>query len=124
MWPLSQEILCVEKNQGGSSKTMEPAMSVNILNDIKEKGYGVRKTIMDDDTITIAKILRESIVQLRNVAILSKTLCTHCLSCRKTDRSKMSLSTTTISNIKQCFTYSFLKNKNDALGLIWRRLAV
>ena len=28
-------------------------MSVNILNDIKEKGYGVRKTIMDDDTITI-----------------------------------------------------------------------
>lgn len=49
-------------------------MSVNILNDIKEKGYGVRKTIMDDETIIIAKIHRESIVQWRNIVILSKTL--------------------------------------------------
>ena len=31
-------------------------MAVNILNEIKEKGYGVRKIIMDDETTTIAKM--------------------------------------------------------------------
>jgi hypothetical protein len=34
---------------------MEPAMAVNILNDIKGKGYDV----MDDDVRTISKIRRE-----------------------------------------------------------------
>ena len=44
------------KTLGGSSKAVEPAMAVNILNEIKEKGYGVRKIKMDDETSTIAKI--------------------------------------------------------------------
>jgi hypothetical protein len=47
------------KNWGGSSKAMDPAIAVDILNDIKGKGYEVRKIIMDDDATTIAKIRRE-----------------------------------------------------------------
>lgn len=47
------------KNWGGSSKAMEPAMAVDILNNIKEKGHNIQKIIMDDDATTIAKIRRE-----------------------------------------------------------------
>ena len=36
--------MTVEKTGGDCSKDMEPAMAVNILKDIKEKGCGVRKS--------------------------------------------------------------------------------
>ena len=108
------------KNWGGSSKAMEPAMAVNILNEIKEKGYGVRKIIMDDDTTTIAKIHREfdsSIEKCSDRNHTVKNFVNTLYALQRDKQIQKSLSTTTISHLKKCFTYALSKNKNDALGL-------
>lgn len=61
-------------------------MAVNILNNIKEKGYNIQKIIMDDDATTVAKIRREVDASLekcsdRNHTI--KNLTAHCMLYRK-----------------------------------------
>lgn len=47
------------QNWSGSSKTMEPAMAVNIIRNIESKGHKVRTLVIDDDTSTICKIRSE-----------------------------------------------------------------
>lgn len=59
-------------------------MAVNILNNIKEKGYNIQKIIMDDDATTVAKIRREVHASLAIGTILSRTLTAHCMLYRET----------------------------------------
>lgn len=115
------------KNWGGSSKAMEPAMAVDILNNIKEKGHNIQKIIMDDDATTIAKIRREvdSSVEKcsdRNHTVKNFTNTLYAL--QKDKIIQKSLSSTTISHIKKCFTYALSSNRNNPIGMKKNLLAI
>ena len=43
------------KNWTGSSKSMEPDMAVNMLHNLKDKGFHVKNLVMDNDATTISK---------------------------------------------------------------------
>ncbi|XP_062605625.1 uncharacterized protein LOC134267425 [Saccostrea cucullata] len=43
------------KNWSGSSKSMEPDIAVEMLHNLKEKGFHVKDLVMDNDTTTISK---------------------------------------------------------------------
>lgn len=115
------------KNWGGSSKAMEPAMAVNILNNIKEKGYTIQKIIMDDDVTTLAKIRREVHASLEKCSDRNHTVKNFNSTLYALQRNKIiqkSLSSTTLSHIKKCFTYALPSNKNNPIGLQRNLLAI
>ena len=43
------------KNWTGSSKSMEPDMAVNMLHNLKDKGFHVKNLVLDNDANTISK---------------------------------------------------------------------
>lgn len=97
---------------------MEPAMAVNILNNIKEKGYNIQKIIMDDDVNTVAKIRREVHASLEKCSDRNHTVKNFNSTLYALQRNKIiqkSLSSTTISHIKKCFTYALSSNKNNPI---------
>lgn len=100
---------------------MEPAMAVNILNNIKEKGYNIQKIIMDDDdATTVAKIGREVDASLEKCSDSNHTVKNFNSTLYALQRNKIiqkSLSSTTISHIEKCFTYALSSNKNNPIGL-------
>lgn len=106
---------------------MEPAMAVDILNNIKEKGHNIQKIIMDDDATTIAKIRREvdSSVEKcsdRNHTVKNFTNTLYAL--QKDKIIQKSLSSTTISHIKKRFTYALSSNRNNPIGMKKNLLAI
>ena len=117
MWLISGST--VSDHDRRENWVMEPAMTDNILNEIKEKGYDVRKIAMDEDTITIAKIHREFDSSIEKCSYRNHTVkkFVNTLYAKQKDKQiQKSLSTSTISHLKY-FTYALSKNKNDALGL-------
>lgn len=93
-------------------------MAVNILNNIKEKGYNIQKIIMDDDVNTVAKIRREVDASLekcsdRNHTVKNFNSTLYAL--QKTKIIQKSLNSTTLSHIKKCFTYALSSNKNNPI---------
>ena len=68
---------------------MEPVIAFNILNEIKDKGYGVRKIEKCSDRNRTVKNFMNTLYVSQNEKQIQK-----------------SLSTSTKSHLKKCFTYS------------------
>ena len=101
------------KNWNGSSKAMEPAMAVNILTRIKDKGHQLKKLVMDDDTTTIAKVRNEVESTIEKCSDKNHTMkiFTNALySLQKDKKLQRVISTKTINHIKKCFSYAISKN--------------
>ncbi|XP_062601452.1 uncharacterized protein LOC134263157 [Saccostrea cucullata] len=115
------------KNWDGSSKAMEPAMAVDILNNIKEKGHQVRTIVMDDDATTIAKIRREvdeSIHKSSDRNHTVKNFTNTLYTVQKDKKLHKVLSSKTINHIKKCFCYALASNKDSPSTLRDNLLAI
>ena len=115
------------QNWDGSAKGMEPAMAVNIIKDIHEKGHSVRKLVMDDDATTISKVHNEidnDIQKLsdKNHNLKNFTNSLYCL--QKEQKLQKVLSTKTINHIRKCYSYAVASNRNSANTLKENLLAI
>jgi hypothetical protein len=115
------------KNWAGSAKAMEPAMAVEILSNIKEKGHAVKKLVMDDDATTIAKVRNELDANIekgsdRNHTIKNFTNSLYAL--QKEKKLQRVFSTKTINHVKKCFAIAIAKNKNNSTELKQNLLAI
>lgn len=108
------------KNWGGSLKVMEFVMVVDILNNIKEKGYNIQKIIMDDDVIIIVKIRREVdflVEKCSDRNYIVKNFINILYVLQKDKIIQKLLSLIIISYIKKCFIYVLFLNRNNSIGM-------
>ncbi|XP_061173391.1 uncharacterized protein LOC133182561 [Saccostrea echinata] len=96
------------KNWTKSSKAMESDMAVEMLSELKSKGFHVKKLIMDNDTTTISrKILKFQPYQ--------KNVTNKLYSLRKEEKYN-NLGPKAINHLTKCFAYA-VKGSEDAASM-------
>lgn len=114
------------KNWEGSSKSMEPSMTVKILKSIENKGHKVKTLVMDDDTSTKHKVRLEVNADIQKCSDKNHTFknFTNTMYALQKEKYKRILSAKTISHIKKCLAYAVSSNKEDPVSLKENLLAI
>ncbi|XP_078329120.1 uncharacterized protein LOC111135496 isoform X1 [Crassostrea virginica] len=102
------------KNWTGSSKSMEPDMAVNMLHNLKDKGFHVKNLVMDNDATTISKARSNFDQNIQKFSDFNHTKknFTNKLYQMKKDKKYSLLGAKTIKHLTKLFAYVVKSNKD------------
>jgi hypothetical protein len=105
------------KNWSGSSKAMEPFLTLKCLQDLKGNGLDVNALTMDDDTSTFTRAKRCLFPSLRKNSDKNHVVKNMTNSLYKVKANNKKLSNETITYVKKCFSYAVSQNQGDPEGI-------
>ena len=103
----------------GSSKSMEPAIAVELAKEVLEHGAHISCMVGDDDSSTIKRLNDEvgHVEKHSDIGHTKRGLGAKLYDAKAKNKSCKQITATTISYFKKLFAYALTNNKDDADGL-------
>ena len=101
------------KNFSGSAKSMKSAIAVDLVSNLMDMGYRVNYITMDEDSTTISRIntlVDPGLQKKSDKNHIKKTISKSLFDVKK---DYQVLSTTVISYLVKCVSYTIVQNKDD-----------